>query len=659
MACHREFSGGGRVKPIEPKRPGTKRSRKAFSQCREEVGAREMRMLGKFSLAAAITIAGCFGPYPSSRGSGRGEGADPREEAPADPEVELAVERFGFEGVLASEATAVMEIRARNWGGEADLELELVEWPRDEVEYWMTSIADRAGRLELHLGRGEEARRRWIMPTGHHGGGHYSEAELFLVARRTDGAVAAVERVPEPRVAGRHVVVLAADKEAGLDVQQAINRADVNRGGFGGIREAAVMYGSAPDFWYEYDATEGVLLARPWGSLDVGEREALRTYVAFGGWLQVLGERCPDWRDGDITRGARTGVVPNRFGLGSVFVSGAAEDKDEWLARTLPSTGYRRSFWDGVRPDLESGYVMPDARLVIVAICLIVLLLGPVAHLSLVRAGKREWAWVIVPGASLALAAGMYLVASGVKGEDSALERHAMILSNPGAGEAISVVGIRIQSADALDRSLRLEARYPRISEYWYSAGTPGESLGSVRVGEGVVEMDGIETHRFSTRDFFFSAPVAPVPLGLDVGRDGSVELENASGGAVSDICLRRPGGWARLEGTVPGGERRSWEDAGEGLPVHRILGTPEDSDSPEVASLVNRLYNSIAMIEDRAREFDGEVLVASCEVPRPVEIELSPRPAVTEERTTCVWFFPAGDRPAESAQIAGGGHGR
>lgn len=589
-------------------------------------------------IGASIALAGCFTQYTGAGGEFE---EDPRQGLPERPPVVVSVERVGLEGYVSPDTPTVVRYRVLSRGPARRVILELHEWPPPKDVPWSFTVAANTPPLELDLAAGEERAGPWILPqfasynTMHAQG----ERAILLLVRDRGGALLGATEMPEVKHAYWPVAVIAGGTDAGLAIQEAVHRADLGQGPYPERREVALLLGEPPDLWYEYGAAGSVILARPWSELSPAVRSALRRHVAFGGTMHVLPEHCPDWRDADPTTGAAPGLQPTRYGAGKVFVEPATTDGDDdgrelWLARTLPGRDHAGTGWSAVNPPLGLVYVMPDAALLVALILLIVVLVGPVAHLVLVRLRRREWSWVAVPALSVALAGCMYAVASGVKGEESALEVHYLVHSFGDANDAAVSAAIRVQSAEAGVRSVRARGEQPRASNVSFGPFGSEPSPRDTRVTPSGVVVAEIPMHRFSSHDLGLTfATQRRDVLVTAIGDDG-VRVVNRTGAPLTDLYLERPAGWIELAERLGPGQTIERRGLGLGTPEHELFGdAPQTSEALDLVGVLGAATarRSVGSIGDFA-------LVAGCDASGLPEVETSPKPAVTKVRATCAW---------------------
>jgi hypothetical protein len=602
------------------------------------------------ALVVALSLAACVGQLGTATSEFED---DPREDLPPEPPVVVEIDRLGLDGYLANDTPTVIEYRLRNSGPARKVRLELHEWPLPDHVPVAFTVAANVTPLELDLGADEERAGQWILPQfaayPMHGG---SDHEVLLLVRAAGGEVIGATALPEVKTAYWPVAVIAADAELGLEVQEHVHRIDLGQPGYLGRREVALLLGTPPELWYEYGIAGAVILARPWADLDRKHRLALRRYVAFGGSLYVLPDACPDWRDVELTAGAVPGTTPFSHGAGEVFVepqpvAGEAHQRDIWLARTLPHREPAGPSWDAVQPPLSLVYVMPDAALLVALILGIVVLVGPAAHLVLVRLRRRELAWLVVPGLSVVLAGCMYAVATGVKGEASALEVHYLIQSYGDAEDAAVTTAIRLQSARAGLRTIRAKGDQPRTSFVHFSVFGPDDEPRVTRVDARAAELIDIPMHRFSSKDFMVTFAGRRQPIEIELYGDKGIRVVNPGPGALTDLYLSRPGGWVRLADRLDAGKTLVERSLGNGTPHHEI--GPGPPESPEALRLRSLLQAATA------RQGGGlstdVVLVAGCETRDPPQVISTPAPLKTEITTTCAWQIEPGQVYAERGE--------
>jgi hypothetical protein len=607
--------------------------------------------------AAAILIVGvaicASGCYAQLAGGGGELDEDPRETLPRTPSVDVEVERVGLEGFAAPDGPTVIGYRLENRGPARRVILELAEWPPPEHVPWGFTVTANTAPLELELGPGESRSGQWILPqfAGYQSLQGGAGSELLVLARDAGGAIVGAATMPEINHSYWPVVVVAGDPDTGLAIQEAVHRADLGQGAYARRHQVALLLADLPDLWYEYGGAGSVILARPWSDLPAGARTALRRHVAYGGVLHILPEHCPDWRSAEPSAAATPGLLPSRYGAGRVFVepggsSAEPGGREAWLARTIPGQDHALPGWNAVNPPLTLSYVMPDAWLLVALILLIVALVGPVAHLVLVRLRKREWSWVAVPALSIALAGCTYAVASSVKGEESAVEVHHLIQSFGDAPEAAVSTAIRIQSAEAGLRSIRVRGDQPRASFMSYAPFGNDIDPRKVSVTEDSVEIRDIPMHRFSSHDLVLTAPGEPRRVLVETAGDDGVRIVNHTSGALTDLYLERAGGWVRLADRLEPGETLERGRLGPGVPEHEL--TADEPESIESFFLRGILGAAISRRHTAApRDF---ALVAGCSAEGLIDVVMTPAPQVEEVRATCAWLVTPPDR-----QPAGG----
>ncbi len=592
----------------------------------------------------ALLLVGCLGPY-GLEGPGESEfDSDPRGLLPDSPPIVVKIERIGLEGHVSQEAPTVVEFQLDNRGSARQVHLELHEWPVPIYNSWASSLVGGATTLTLQLRANDQSKHRWILPRV--GYAHHMDpgAELLRVVRAEDDEVLGVGTMPDFKNADRHVAVIASSEDVGLDVQQSINRADMSQGGFSGRYSVALILQSPPDIWYEWDSTAAVILARPWSGLTAPEQTALSRHVVYGDTLHILPQYCDDWRSIPIAADAVPGDLPRYTGAGKIFVAQATSEdpsvsRSVWFTRTLPNWNNHRPAWNAMQPRLTLTYTMPDAALMIGIIALIIVLIGPVAHLVLIRLKKREMAWVVLPLLSLVLAGCMYVVASSVKGEESALETHHLVQNYVGTDHAVVTTGIRLQSASAGVLDLQVEAEHPYVSSNYFPHQMLGRGPGTITIKEQSFAATEIPMHRFSSQDFHFTAPATPVPIELAAPDPNSVTISNTSGAPYTNLYLKRPHGWVELADRLEAGATRSWKDLGPGVESHDLLEV--EYDSVEAMNLSGLLGTASYRTDEFQTTFEATLLVAGCKASGLPAPKISPAPAFEKSQTFCAWFLP------------------
>jgi len=595
--------------------------------------------------AIALAAAGCYTQLASG-GSEHEE--DPREQLSGEPPVKVVIERIGLEGYVSPDGPTVIAYRLENRGPARRVTLEMIEWPPPEHVPWGFTVAANTAPLEVELGLNETARGDWILPqfAGYQTLHGLGESDLLVLARDEDGALVGVATVPEVKHSYWPVVVIAADSEIGLAVQDAVHRADLGQGVYATRHEVALLLSDPPGLWYELAGAGTVILASPWAALPDDTRVALRRHVAFGGSLHVLPEHCPDWRAAEPVAGATPGLLPTRFGAGRVFVEPIGTiaqegGRETWFARTIPGRDAIGPGWSSVSPPLTMAYVMPDTWLLVALIVLIVALIGPVAHLVLVRMRKREWSWVVIPALSVVLAGCMYGVASSVKGEDSALEVHHLVQSFGNAPDAAVTTAVRIQSAEAGLRSVRITGEQPRASFMSYAPFGSEVDPRKTGVDAERLKIRDIPMHRFSSHDLTVTVTGGRQDVEIELIGENGVRVVNRTGTELTDLYLERPGGWVELAERLGPGKILERRDLGPGTPEHELLGgDPTNLEAIELAGLLGA-----ATSRRQTAAFDDFALVAGCGATGLPEVEMSPAPRVQEVRVSCAWLVTRTER--------------
>ncbi len=570
-------------------------------------------------LLTVFLLAGIAGAGCRARVDDKSEAA-PR--APTDSPITLEVISIGLAGrVPRFGETFAISYRISNNGPATRVNLELFSPKSAALPYGGMPLTARQGIAPkaLELAANKTTADRWyISPSGVYYAGDLVGRDLFLLAvDPAGGAVRAVAKVPDFQTSGDPLVVLASNKAQGLRIENEIRLAAPDTGGSG--VDVMSVYQALPTAWFEYRIASRVLLARPVSSLSPIEREALFQWGIMGGHLWILEEQVTDW----------TAAVAATWngGAGTAQVVSSTADR----ALTLPFSAGQEQ---GAAPLLSGGCQLPEAHLVIIALLLIVIVVGPVLHFVCARIKKREWIWIAAPTFSAAAALGMFGLAQAVKGDESAMEVQHLLISGEGGGPTMLSTAIRIQSAVKERKHISVSARtpIPHHSEYsYYNDAERNSPLVTVR--RWGLDLASFAMQKWSTRDFSFLSVGAPFDVRQTVGGAGEVTFENRGPSALERLYYLEGGVWHSLQGALGAAKTKrfvysagdAFSDSGGAL-----------DDFPETSRLRALLYN----IRSRFENIAPSILMATCTPAKLPETSVYPTPSVTRNGAHCVFLF-------------------
>lgn len=528
----------------------------------------------------------------------------------ANSPVRLEVLSAGLAGYISSSGKPFI-IRYRITTSNKAERLKLSFYQKESAEYPVEPLPfmDRLGLAEktVDLPAAGTVTGEWIIAQFN---SNAYGSDVYLTARDEQGNVRAAAQVLDYRVNGRPIMILATDKEQGLSIEKTIRIALPEDRGQG--VQIASMYNKLPDTWYEYEATDKVLLARPLSSLAKQEKDALLRWVFMGGNLLAAKEYVPDWTD-ETEQSFKRGIgsvqalstltVPDVFSVSSRVMN------------TLPTL-------------LRTGYNLPDFRIFLAAVVLIILLIGPVLHIVFAKLHQREWLWVAAPLLSAAAALGMYGLAQAVKGDKSAVEIHHFFIGQSAKAPFFTTTTVRLQSAQTGDFDIRVEANEPTPIAMNDSYQYRNFPQARIFLNRGGVYLSKLFMRKWSTRDVTVESVGAPYPVERTVGFDGAVRIRNLGGRPLTELFYYEGLTWYKIEGKIESGQERTLS-----FPMDHSV---NDNDSQQIlqGSIGPALYSIRSVFKD------WEILAATCEPSRIPKVLVSPAPAVVRESSHCVFLF-------------------
>jgi hypothetical protein len=448
--------------------------------------------------------------------------------------------------------------------------------------------------------------------------GAYS-GNIYLAATDDRGQVLAATQALDYRSTTSPFVILALNKEQGIEIESKIRT--VHPSDKVGAVPIASVYEKLPDLWYEYKAANRVLQARPLGSMSALEKEALKRYVSMGGTLLIATEYVPDWTVDDT-------AAFNR-GIGRAILLPSLSDPQLLSDGSSPASA--------LTPMLQSGYRLPDFRIFIAWVVLIVLLIGPVLHIVFAKLGRREWIWIGAPLLSIAAAAGMYGLAQAVKGDKSAVEIHHLFVGGEGATQFFAMTAVRLQSAEKGFFDVKIEAMEPtpnQPSDAYQYRNFPQASLIAER---GSILFSHLFMQKWSTRDVSADSVSAPFPLRRTAATKDDVHIRNLSPGNLSGLYYYNQTNWYNIPGQIMSGEERTLS-----LTTDRVI-NDNDSTLLSQSSIAPVLYNLRTAYPGR------EILATTCSPSGLPKVRVTPTPSIVRESSHCVFLFtkePEAARP-------------
>jgi len=544
-------------------------------------------------------------------------------------DVALEVERVGLDGHINRDTPVVLQYRIVNQGDAQDVVMGLqIPAPNSS---WLPFPPETVAPVTLSLTRGEQRTVEWILPALPDNSMESREepSKLFLTARDNAGHVVRT-LLPPIRTGWSPTVILAANRDDALRLEQAIHQSDLHAGGE--RRQLAMVFNGFPEIWYEYLAASTVVLARPCTDLSHEQQAALRRWLHAGGHLGILSGYSGDCQSflppGKVTPGANISL-----GDGTVSVAPSANDPEgaqqQWLAhlvQAVPVAPVR------IHPPLLLHYEMPDTTMLVGLIIAMILLLGPGIHLLLIYLRRRELVWVVLPAAGIALSVAMYATASRVKGESTALEVHQVVWKQPDVEEASVTTAVRMQSDRVGLRRLEVRGIQPFLGD-----ATAIVQNAIDRTIEYVPRRNGlslrrIPMHRFSSKDFHFTSPGMLPDVAFNVDDKRIVHIVNSLTTPLEELVLAIDSTFYAIPGKLASGERLD-------MPLTDRMRIDPTELTDEMTREEWWRRRRLGVIGDRLRETPGEVvLIAGCSDGRLPSVELFPAPAVEYHRTTCVW---------------------
>ncbi|MBU2572496.1 MAG: hypothetical protein KKH28_00245 [Elusimicrobia bacterium] len=543
----------------------------------------------------------------------------------------------GLEGYFNDYEPARIHYRIHNPGPPRKITLGLEQLIEGKASVPVTLIKNHGGfSRQFDMPAGAVLEGRLIVPNPRDF--FIPKTRNMLTARDLDGQTVARADLPDLK-SGSPVLILVREPRDAAHIQTALLLYAPRRRSSGGSAapNVAVLAGRAPGIWHEYTPAKTVILARKWAGLESAQRKALTRWISGGGILVVAPGRCPDWRSAPWGGLSKTW---GRYGMGEINIipagleRGAKEGIDEkslgdWFdTRGLLPRDYERSaqYYGADDLQLTHNYAMPGTWLLALFIFVIVLLIGPVTHLVLARAGRREWAWAIVPGLSLLLALGAYGTASRAKG-GTVLEIRHLVRMFEGLPEATVTTSTRVLSSRKQEVSVRLSADDPN---YRYSQYSRNEIVAEAIRLDGIDLVD-IPMQRFSFKDLRFTSFVGNPPAVeiRPVGK-GAV-VENTSAGELRDVFFHTGSGWLPVAPVL-----RQGQQAVVG-PLTKAVGASELKPDWQVEGGGERLARTLGpAVMSRRSAFS---VVARCDSSGFTSLTIKPAPDQVFQDTVCVWL--------------------
>jgi hypothetical protein len=604
----------------------------------EAVGSMEKRQAVAFALAACLgaLVPSCY-PSGAVLGEPLPVGPLPTELEPSSPAVGVEVASIGLGGYLASpEKPAVVRLALENRGPRRLVRVSLEEVTNDPAYVGLSTMRGRVDPLELVLAAGERRELSWTVPIFGDAAASIppDKGGLFAVARDATGRLLGAARAPRTQTYGLPIAVLAGTEEVGLSIQNQILRAaPANE-----RPQIAIVLGDPPARFWEYEPASAVVLARSYIGLSADQKTAIRRFAAFGGTVVVPEAYAVD----------AAALTALDAGAGRIPVLRAPQDgvgpsaQEQW--RAIVTAARTQGGTPEATLPLEMHVVLPSTTSLIVLVGIIVLLVGPALHIALMRARRREWSWIGVPGLSILLAAAMYGLASRTEGVENGAEIQRLHVTIGTAADALVLTQVRVQTKAAAHKTVRLlaapgaDARHDGLQRFLYSGGI--SEAPAVRMDAEGVEIGPMALHRWSSQDVAFASAGAPIPL--EVERDGEgVRISNTSRLALSEIDLRTDRGWTRVAASLAPGASLALKALPNPDPDPTAF--PVDRGSADFAKAYARSgLLSTASTAPRPGGLGELRVLARCAPQRMPRVEVRPAAERVVEVTRCLWISPA-----------------
>ena len=542
--------------------------------------------------------------------------------ATADSGVSVKILSIGLDRHIPGNGQFSLKYRLANENAPRTLRLD-IQRRHDDISRYLSGVRIAPQRISLKKGASHEG--EWLIPSNTAMGWYVPESgdgdSIFLVVRddRTNKIVS-LTALPALNIHTNPVVVLAATEDLAITFENAVSLQPAKEtwNQFETVRLSAFF----PSHWFEYEAARAVVLATPLGRLDSPAVAAIQQWVAFGGRAIISAPNAPGWpaalgirqepEDGPIT--------DKRFGLGSVSVIHPQTHDKRELAKLLqpvlpPSDIPQVNEVLSVQPKLTLHYVLPSTGLVILAVCAIILILGPLSHLVLAKRKQREAAWVVLPFLSVVLAVVMYAIASSVKGDKSGLETHAVVISFPKTGIALVRTGIRLQSAKQMKFGLRFNGSSIWVGSVWefYQNQAPAPLLD---IHHRHVSLRRLQMQKWSTNDVDFTTVQKALPLTMTAQSNNQVTVTNSSEYVLENAKLQMGGAWYLVAKKI----------------------------RPGRTAVVSMSASKLSDDDYAYLQFGGDLprLVAKCDPQeeRFSTLEVFPEPINAVAHRTCIWIF-------------------
>ncbi len=573
----------------------------------------------------------------------------------AHPTVSIEILGIGLDSHIAASGPVVLRYRIANHGPETSVSLSFEETdtgaqPPFQGFMERNSIVPRT----LGLFNGDEREGRWILQGfAKHWG---AKTRVWLLARDATGRLLGATLVPDP-IATSPVAIIAPDAAAAVEVQQRLDWSSSGRTSLYMPRpEWAAVVGRPPTLWYEYLPALFVVLATPLGSLSGDAQAALRRWTALGGDLVILADLCPDWQAGPWAGLSTSSSTPAKLGAGRVHLAPVASGQSGlsgWLleqgllswSTPLPGTDRVNSAF------MKRSWIMPDTWVLVGAVLVIILVVGPLIHLGLARLRRREWAWVMVPAASVVLSIGMYALATGVKGVGSGLEVHHVVFGTGGSPESLVSTTVRLMSPERRSFALRVRATQPMLAPSYglAASGFSGAPPPATVIRPDGLEVRGIAMQRYSLDDHGTSSLAPAVPLSVEWLEDGTgIVVANTAKTPITDVFVLAASGWIAAGAGIDPGESIRVGGIDAGVAIGEL---EAPFISPADLEWTRRVLQSLPYLYQGEQGAGDLTIVAGCAAPGMPRVTVTPEPDSTLVRTTCVWRI-AGDAPAGQGAV-------
>jgi hypothetical protein len=529
---------------------------------------------------------------------------------------------LGFDGYVHDGPT-VLRYRLTNTQPARKISLEIVEVPPEDTplfQEFMEINGVISRRIDLDPGEVHEG--RWILPGFRTS--YIPDARFYLVARDGSDRVVGKGRIPDPELQNP-IIILASSDEQARRIRDSVESEFKNTAYSN--PDVLMYFGRLPRIWYEWQMTRAVILARPWSGLGGPAQQSLARWASLGGRLIMVPDACPDWADGPWKD-----VGP--FGTGRIHVA-PEEGLDGWLYSNAlldwqPYPHGLDTWWQA--PPASQGYVMPSTLGLVLFILLIIVLVGPVTHLTLAAIKRREWAWVAVPGISVVLAVGMYGLASGIKGEGTVLEQHRVIRSVNDCPEAWISTMYRVMSPKKQNVSLSVGGVHPWARPPY---GRYGQNAVDTIIRPGSVRFARLMMQRWSVQDFRVFSFARSLPPALTVEGD-DVTITNPGNTPLTDLFFWNGAGWIAVKQSLKPGGKTTTSLTAESHSSHEIEpGWEMEVEKDHLGMWLDGMTTSWSSAGYNSTSY---VLVARCDRPEAFDTSMTPVPDKVYETTTCVW---------------------